>query len=63
MRRIKLEEWCEQKSTHRQKLPKGRPTPRWKLTDSIKYIKMRDQYLRKNGILVKVGKRRWKLNL
>jgi len=43
------------------KTVRRRPVPKWKLIDSIIYIKMRDQYLQENGILQKLGKRRWKL--
>ncbi len=39
-----------------------RPTPRWKIRDSIQYIRMRDRYLQEQGILVKVGPRRYHLN-
>ncbi len=39
-----------------------RPVSREKLSNSIRYIKMRDRYLQDNGILVKTGKRSWKLN-
>ena len=40
-----------------------RPTPEWKLLDSIIYIRMRDRYLQREGILRQVGKRRWKLKV
>ncbi len=39
-----------------------RPVSKEKLSNSIKYIKMRDRYLQKNGILVRTGERTWKLN-
>jgi len=40
-----------------------RPVPKWKLIDSIIYIKMRDKYLQETRILQKMGKRRWKLTI
>lgn len=64
MRKIKLEDWIkEEPRVPRKKLPKGRPTQDWKLEDSIKYIERMDKYLREEGILVKIGERKWKLNL
>ncbi len=39
-----------------------RPVSKEKLSNSIRYIKMRDRYLQKNGILVRTGERSWKLN-
>jgi len=38
-----------------------RPIQKWKLMDSIIYIRMRNEYLEREGILVKVGDRRWRL--
>jgi hypothetical protein len=38
-----------------------RPVPAWKLKNSIKYIKMRDKYLRETGKLEKLDQRRWRL--
>ncbi len=38
-----------------------RPVLKWKLMDSIIYIRMRNEYLEREGILVKVGDRRWRL--
>jgi len=40
-----------------------RPTLKWKLMDSIIYIRMRKEYLEREGILVKVGDRRWRLRV
>jgi len=61
MREIKLSEWG--KSTY---LPrKGirrRPTPKWKLLDSIIYIKLRDKYLKKEGIIQELDNRLWRVN-
>ena len=64
MRKIKLENW-KKKSSYipKEKKIKRRPSPKWKLRDSIKYIKRRDKYLREEGILVKKGDREWKLNV
>jgi hypothetical protein len=45
------------------KAVRRRPVAKWKLLDSIVYIKMRDKYLQETGILKKVGKRRWKLRI
>lgn len=45
------------------KAVRRRPIAKWKLLDSIIYIKMRDQYLQETGILQKVGRRRWKLRI
>ncbi len=39
-----------------------RPTPRWKLRDSIRYIRRRDRWLEEQGILVKTGDREYRLN-
>ncbi|MBI5001327.1 MAG: hypothetical protein HZB92_07380 [Euryarchaeota archaeon] len=44
---------CTQRAIRR------RPTPRWKILDSIIFIRARDEYLQKEGILTKIGKRRW----
>ncbi len=64
MRKIKLEEWIKNGPTFpRKKIHKDRPSTDWELTNSIKFIKMRDKYLREEGILVKIGERKWKLNL
>lgn len=64
MRKVKLDKLVEDSSKSlKEKKGKGRPTPKWKLVDSIKYIKMRDEYLRRKGILVKKGKRKFQLNL
>ncbi len=64
MRLIDLDEW-KGKPLSARKLKRGvrhRPTPRWKLIDSIVYIKMRDEYLQQEGILVRTGERRWKFD-
>jgi hypothetical protein len=37
-----------------------RPVPKWKLIDSILYIKARDKYLQDEGILRQIGERRWR---
>ncbi len=64
MRTITLEEWREGSSKgRRKKFPKTRPTEDWKLRDSIKYIRLRDKYLQEEGILVKIGERKWRLNV
>ncbi len=64
MRKVTLEEWIEKTpKRRRKKLPKTRPTPNWKLSDSIKYIKRRDKYLQEEGILVKIGERKWRLKV
>jgi len=39
-----------------------RPTPRWKIRDSIIYIRRRDRWLAEQGILVRLGPRRYRLN-
>ncbi len=70
MRRIRLDEWI--KTTDAGKGMPGhegrgsnkkrrRPIQKWKLMDSIIYIRMRNEYLEREGILVKVGDRRWRL--
>ncbi len=43
------------------KAVRRRPIARWKLLDSIMYIKMRNKYLQETRILQKMGKRRWRL--
>ncbi len=64
MRKIKLEDWKKKSSPiPKEKKIKRRPTPKWKLRDSIRYIKRKDEYLREEGILVKKGDRKWKLNV
>ncbi|MFW6064597.1 MAG: hypothetical protein ACOC8Y_03370 [Candidatus Natronoplasma sp.] len=58
MRKVKLDEWvAESPKRLNEKRRKGRPTPRWKLADSMKYIEIRDKYLRKKG------KKKFELNL
>lgn len=64
MRIIDMNEWCAGGRTGaRKKIPKGRPTSDWKLRNSIIFIKRRDEYLQKEGILVRTGRRSWRLNL
>ncbi|MFW5953602.1 MAG: hypothetical protein ACOCSJ_05505 [Candidatus Natronoplasma sp.] len=64
MRKIKLEDWKKKSSPiEKEKKVKGRPTPKWKLRDSIRYIKRGDDYLREKEILVKKGDRKWKLDV
>ena len=64
MRKIKLEDWNRKSSPiPKEKKIKRRPSPKWKLRDSIRYIKRRDKYLRAEGVLVKKGDRKWKLNV
>lgn len=59
-----MKEWSSDNSRRvRKKIPKGRPTPKWKLEDSIIFIKKREEYLQEEGILVRTGKRTWRLNL
>ncbi len=62
MRTIRLEEWEDRPEKH-SRAPRQRPTPRWKMEDSIEYIKMRDRYLQEQGILVRLGKRHWRLRV
>ena len=45
------------------KLISRRPSPRWKVVDSVLYIIARDEYLQKAGILTKTGERRWYLKV
>lgn len=65
MRRVKLREWSGRRpgDGRPEKKARRRPTPRWKIKDSIIYIRMRDEYLEREGILVKVGERRWRLRV
>jgi len=65
MRRIKLDEWCARPPGERrsEKKIRRRPTPLWKIRDSIIYIRMRDEYLAREGILVKTGERKWYLKV
>ena len=64
MRKIKLKDWIKESSDlPTNKASKERPIPDWKLSDSIKYVKMRDDNLKEQGILVKEGKRKYRLNL
>ncbi len=67
MREVDLKMWAERgrqvDRKYRERKVKRRPTPRWKLIDSIKYIKMRDRYLQRENILVRKGEREWELNL
>lgn len=46
----------------RKKPIRRRPVSDEELANSIKYIRMRDVYLQKEGILVQTGERRWRLN-
>ncbi len=70
MRRIRLDEWINATevgkgiSNHEERSPnkkRRRPIQKWKLLDSIIYIRMRNDYLEREGILVKVGDRKWRL--
>ncbi len=64
MRKMKLEDIEKNNEPiPKEKKVRRRPTPKWKLIDSIKYIKMRNEYLREEGILVKKGEMKWKLNV
>ena len=74
MRRIRLDEWSANTSEEsRQGMyihgergsnkKRRRPTQKWKLLDSIIYIRMRNDYLEREGMLVKVGERRWRLRV
>ena len=64
MKKIKLEDWKKKSSPiSKENKIKRRPSPKWKVRDSIRYIKRRDKYLREKGILVKKGDRKWKLNV
>jgi hypothetical protein len=36
-----------------------RPVQEWKLIDSLMFIKARREYLEKEGILVRTGKKNW----
>lgn len=64
MRKIKLEDWKKKSSPiEKEKKIKRRPTAKWKLKNSIRYIERRDKYLREKGILVKKGDRKWKLDV
>ena len=64
MRRIKLKDWVKKPSSPpKNRSSKDRPTPDWKLSNSIKYIQMRDGYLKEKEILVKKGKRKYRLNI
>ena len=71
MRRIKLEEWCKEISAQQKeilsqgkpKAVKRKPTSEQEFINSIIYIKMRDEYLQNEGILVKIGKRRYRFNI
>ena len=62
MRRVR---WNELKrfSHPRKRLPRRRAKSKWEIRNSILFIKLKDAYLEKNGILVKVGKRRYRMNL
>lgn len=60
MREVHLNEI--KKPTNKPSKPvRRRPTPEWKLRNSIKYIRMRDAHLRETGTLTRTGKRTWKL--
>ncbi len=66
MRKVNLEDWSKKKVKRPKKLKIKkckRPRVDWKLQDSILYIKMRNEYLKKIGILVKIGARNYKLNV
>ncbi len=64
MRKINFQKWIEQKGEKLVKKPiRRRPTFKWKLIDSIAYIKIRDRYLRNEKILIPIGKRRYRLFL
>jgi len=67
MRRVTLEEWLKDSPPKSEKSGKRgvrrRPSPQWKLIDSINFIRMRNDYLEREEILVRTGKRRWKLRL
>ena len=46
----------------RKKPIRRRPVSDEELANSIKFIKMRDAYLQREGILVRTGGRNWRLN-
>ncbi|MDG6221073.1 MAG: hypothetical protein QCI38_06450 [Candidatus Thermoplasmatota archaeon] len=62
MRIIRLEEWVDTPKKE-SRAPRQRPTPKWKIDDSVEYIRMRDRYLQEKRILVRTGPRSWRLNL
>ena len=66
MRRVNLEDWSRERKKRIESIKKGvrkRPKSDWKLNDAILYIRMRNKYLKKNGILVKISARNYKLNV
>lgn len=60
MREVNLNE-IKQRASKPNKPVRRRPTPEWKLRNSIRYIRMRDAYLRETGTLTRTGKRTWTL--
>lgn len=65
MRKINFQKWIENRGEERRvkKLIRRRPTFKWKLIDSIAYIKLKDNYLRNKKILIPIGQRRYRLFL
>ncbi|MDP6157126.1 MAG: hypothetical protein QGH39_08910 [Candidatus Thermoplasmatota archaeon] len=65
MRRVTLDEWLKTSPPKSEKRGRRgvrrRPTTRWKLIDSINFIRMRNEYLERKGILVRTGDRRWRI--
>ena len=65
MRVVKLEEWGK-RARPRPPMKKGvrrKPSTEEALLNSINYIRMQREYLEKEGILVRTGKRTWRLDL
>lgn len=62
MRKIKFQEWNKRNFVIKKRLPRRRPKHEWELINSIIFIKMRDEYLKRRGIIVRVGKRRYVLS-
>jgi len=63
MRRVKWDELSHYRQpSKRKKLPR-RAKSKWEIRNSILFIKMMDECLQKNGILIKTGKRRYRMRL
>ncbi len=64
MRRVKWDELSHYRQpSKRKKLPRRAKRSKWEIRNSILFIKMMDEYLQKNGILIKTGKRRYRMRL
>lgn len=63
MRTMTLDDWKGRiRGPGKGSAVRRRPTPDWKIRDSIEYIRRRDRWLEEQGILVKLDPRRYRLD-